>query len=377
MHLKNLSILNFKNYQQVELELSPKINCFSGLNGVGKTNLLDAIHFLSLTKSYFSIADGQTIRHDEKFFALQGEYLREERTERINCGLKRGQKKVFKRNGKDYTRFSDHIGFLPIVMISPSDYSLIADGSEERRRFMDSVISQFDHHYLDTLIRYNRALSQRNKLLKGERVDQEVLLVWNEQLFDLNRQIHEKRKHFIEKLIPIFQFFYSFVAKDKEQVGIRYKSQLNNADITELFHANQEKDRILQYTTTGIHRDDLVLELGDHPMRKIGSQGQQKTFLVALKFAQFDFMKQESGLPPILLLDDIFDKLDKERVEQIIKLVSDDRFGQIFISDTNVDRMHTILKNIASPFHIYEVSNNDVALVDSLSAESTSNANDQ
>lgn len=363
MYLKELSVLNFKNYEQVDFSFSPKINCFTGLNGVGKTNLLDAVYFLSLTKSYFSITDGQTIRHNKKFFVLQGEYLRNECSERINCGIKRGQKKVFKRNGKDYSKLADHIGLLPIVMVSPSDYTLIAGGSEERRRFMDSVISQFDHQYLDTLLKYNRALTQRNKLLKSDRVDLDVLELWNEQLFAFNELIHAQRLNFIGKLTPIFQQFYEYIAQGKETVGIRYKSQLNESSIQDLFQQNQEKDRVLQYTNSGIHRDDLVLELGSHAMRKIGSQGQQKTFLAALKFAQFDFMKQESQTTPILLLDDIFDKLDKSRVQQIVKLVSEDRFGQIFISDTNSTRMHEILNKINSAYHIYELNDGKANLL--------------
>ena len=356
--LKELSVFNFKNYDQLELRFSPKMNCFTGLNGVGKTNLLDAIHFLALTKSYFGVSDLQAIRHDEKFFVLQGLFERLAQPERIVCSTRRGQKKVVKRNGKDYPKMADHIGLVPIVMVSPSDYSLIADGSEERRKFLDSVISQYDHEYLNQLIRYNRALAQRNSILKQERIDPQVLMLWDEQLFGLNEGIFAKRTAFIEQLTPIFQEFYERISGGREEVRLDYKSQLQQGSVRDLFKQQYEKDRVLQYTSLGVHRDDLVLGLGDYAMRRFGSQGQQKSLLVALKFAQFDFVKRQSGVPPILLLDDIFDKLDTGRVAAIVQLVSEEHFGQIFITDTNHERMLSILERINSAYHVYQVRDN-------------------
>jgi DNA replication and repair protein RecF len=364
VYLSKLTVFNFKNYGQVELDLSAKINCFTGLNGTGKTNLLDAVYYLSLTKSYFNAPDSQAIRHDEKFFSLFGVYSLDGVVEEVSCGLKRGQKKVHKRNGKEYVKLSDHIGLLPIVMISPSDYELIVGGSEERRKFMDSVISQSDRAYLAALMRYNRALMQRNSLLKQDKPNEDVLQIWDSQLWELNELVFEKRKLFVADLIPIFQDYYSRISMGREQIGIRYKSQLFEGDVRGLYRGALQKDLALQYSSVGIHRDDLILELDGYPLRKIGSQGQQKTMLAALKFAQFDFMKLQRGVPPILLLDDIFDKLDGERVAQIVRLVSDDHFGQIFISDTNTERMLLMLADTGRAFRVFGIEDNVPVLLD-------------
>ncbi len=362
MYLQELSLINFKNYNQVELEFSPKINCFIGQNGVGKTNLLDAIYYLSMCKSYLNPVDSQNIQYNQDFFVIQGNYLRQEKGEHIYCGLKRNRKKQFKRNKKEYPKLSDHIGLLPIVMISPTDNSLILEGSEERRKFMDSVISQYDKEYLDTLIRYNRALAQRNKLLKdfyqNRTFDKESIDIWDEQLVTLGEKIHSIRVKFVEELIPIFQNYYTRISGNKEQVQLIYESQLYEDEYRKLLKDALEKDRMVQYTTVGIHKDDLVLTLEKYPIKKAGSQGQQKTYLVSLKLAQFDFIKQISGFKPILLLDDIFDKFDKQRVRQIIELVAENHFGQIFITDTSRDRLEEILDEIKIQHHLFVIELN-------------------
>jgi DNA replication and repair protein RecF len=349
--LSKLTLFNFKNYSDATLAFCPKINCFTGDNGTGKTNILDAIYYLSLCKSCFSTIDTQNIKHNETFFTIQGEYHKNEKTENIYCGVKTGSKKIFKRNGKEYDRLSDHIGFLPLVLISPSDSSLILEGSEERRKFIDSVLSQFDHQYLDDLLRYNRTLLQRNLLLKDfdqkRWFDPDMLEMWDEQLIDTGIRIFEKRKIFIEGLIPVFQNFYEFISEGKEKVNVSYQSQLLENNFASLLDASLEKDRRILYTSCGIHKDDILLKLGDHPIKRIGSQGQQKTFLVSLKLAQFEYIRNQSKEFPILLLDDIFDKFDAHRVNKIIELVSRNDFGQIFITDTNSQRMQEILQSIA------------------------------
>lgn len=364
MYLKKLNLLNFKNYEQVEMEFSPRINCFAGLNGVGKTNLLDAIYYLSLCKSYFNPIDSQNIRHNGDFFVIEGEYLRNEESEHIFCGLKRNQKKQFKRNRKEYQRLSEHIGLLPLVMISPADSSLITEGSEERRHFINAVIAQYDHAYLEHLIRYNAALAQRNKLLKetggNGMPDLETLELWNMQMIPPGEKIHTTRKDFIDELVPVFQHYYEYISGGMENVGIAYQSHLSGGSFSDQLNAAVEKDRILQFTTTGVHKDDLLLKLGDLPIKRSGSQGQQKTFLVALKFAKFDFIRKHNGQKPILLLDDIFDKFDEQRVNQIIKLVASDNFGQIFITDTHPDRMARLLSDLHIDSRLFRIENNAI-----------------
>ena len=367
MYLQELSLINFKNYSQSELDFSPKINCFIGQNGVGKTNLLDAIYYLSMCKSYLNPIDSQNIRYDEDFFVLQGDYLLKEKHENIYCGLKKNKKKQFKRNKKEYQKLSDHIGLLPVVMISPLDNSLILEGSDERRKFMDSVISQYDKVYLDNLIRYNRALVQRNKLLKdfyqNRSFDKDTIEIWDDQLIALGEKIYHVRVNFVEELIPIFQEYYTRISGNKEHVKLVYDSQLHEGNFKELMAEAIEKDRVVQHTTIGIHKDDLLLTLGNYPIKKAASQGQQKTYLVSLKLAQFDFIKHISGFKPILLLDDIFDKFDRSRVRQIIELVAENHFGQIFITDTSQDRLEEILKEINITHRIFVIESADKILV--------------
>ena len=341
------------------MSFSPKINCFIGQNGVGKTNLLDAIYYLSMCKSYLNPIDSQNIKYNEEFFVIQGDYNLNDKYENIYCGLKKNKKKQFKRNKKEYQKFSDHIGLLPVVMISPLDNSLILEGSDERRKFMDSVISQYDKVYLDNLIRYNRALIQRNKLLKNfyqnRNFDEDSIEIWDEQLIVLGEKIHSVRVKFVEKLIPIFQDYYTRISGNKEQVQLIYDSKLNEGEFRDILKNAIDKDRMVQHTTVGVHKDDLILTLEKYPIKKAGSQGQQKTYLVSLKLAQFDFIKQISGLKPILLLDDVFDKFDKLRVRQIIELVAENHFGQIYITDTSQDRVENILKDINIPYNLFAI----------------------
>ncbi len=364
MHLSRLSLVNFKNYDQLELTFSQKINCFVGDNGTGKTNLLDAIYYLSMTKSYFNSVDTQNIRHGEEHFLIQGEYFREELPEKIHCGVQKGKHKQFRRNKKDYTRFSEHIGLLPVVMISPADSALITEGSDERRKFINAVIAQFNNEYLESLMRYNRALGQRNVLLKNFHksgdFQPELLEIWDDQLIRNGAIIHEKRLGFVRDMVPVFQNYYNTVSEGREQIGLEYYSQLNEKDLGTLLKDSMQKDRILQYTTAGIHKDNLVLSLSGHPIKRIGSQGQQKTFLVALKLAKFDFIKKINGFHPILLLDDVFDKFDASRVRQIMRLVAEHEFGQIFITDTNRERIKDVLNDLTIDYKLYQVEKEGV-----------------
>ena len=363
MILKRISILNYKNLEQVELSFSPKLNCFFGQNGMGKTNLLDAVYFLSFCKSAGNPIDSQNICHDADFFVIQGFYEAADGTpEEIYCGMKRRQKKQFKRNKKEYTRLSDHIGFLPLVMVSPADSELIAGGSDERRRFMDVVISQYDKEYLDALIRYNKALVQRNTLLKSEQpVEEELFLVWEEMMAQAGEVVFRKRQAFIREFIPIFQSFYSFISQDREKVGLSYDSHARDASLLEVLKESRARDQIMGYSLRGVHKDELNMLLGGFPIKREGSQGQNKTYLVALKLAQFDFLKRTGTTVPLLLLDDIFDKLDASRVEQIIKLVAGDSFGQIFITDTNREHLDRILHKVGSDYKMFRVEQGTVA----------------
>lgn len=363
MILKRISILNYKNLEQVELDFSAKMNCFIGQNGMGKTNLLDAVYYLSFCKSATNPIDSQNMMHHQDFFVIQGFYETESGDiEEIYCGMKRRQKKQFKRNKKEYTRLSDHIGFIPLVMVSPSDAELISGGSEGRRRFMDVVISQYDKEYLDALIRYNKALQQRNTLLKNEEpFDVELMEVWEEMMAASGEVVYQKRCSFIEEFIPIFQSFYSQISQHKETVDLVYESHAQQGNLVQLLKDSRQRDQIMGYSLKGIHKDDLLMQLGDYPIKKEGSQGQNKTYLIALKLAQFDFLRRTgSHTTPLLLLDDIFDKLDASRVEQIVKLVAGDKFGQIFITDTNRDHLDQIMQKIEGEYKVFSVEDGDI-----------------
>lgn len=364
MWLKRISILGYKNLEEVELSFSHKLNCIIGKNGMGKTNLMDAVYYLSFCKSATNPIDSQNIQHGREFFVIQGFYETDGgEPEEVYCGLKRRQKKQFKRNKKEYSRLSDHIGLIPLVMVSPADSILIGGGSEERRRFMDVVISQFDREYLDALIRYNKALQQRNTLLKADtEPDDELMLVWEEMMASAGAVVYRKRKDFIDEFVTVFQSYYSYISQDSEQVGLFYKSDLEQTDFLALLKDNRQKDRVMGYSLKGVHKDDLIMQLGDFPIKREGSQGQNKTYLIALKLAQFEFLKRTgSQTIPIVLLDDIFDKLDAFRVEQIVKLVSGDNFGQIFITDTNRDHLDKILYKLNGDYTVFEVEDGTVS----------------
>jgi len=360
MYLKHLSLLNYRNFEELELEFSEKINCFIGNNGVGKTNILDAIYYLSFSKSWLNPIDSQNIKYEADFFMIKGRYDLNGLDENISCGLKKGRKKSFKRNSKEYLKLSDHIGLLPLVSVSPYDSSLILEGSEERRKFMDIIISQFDKEYLVKLMNYNKILAQRNQLLKQfaqhNAFDADSLSVWDEQLIKFGTVIYEKRITYINDIVPIFQKYYNYIADEQELVNLEYKSQLNESAFKLLLENNLQKDRILQYTSVGIHKDDLAFILKENPVKKNASQGQQKTYIIALKLAQFDYIKKTGNLKPILLFDDIFDKLDANRVTQIIHLVANNEFGQIFITDTNKDRLDKILREIHIPYKLFSIN---------------------
>ncbi|MCF6297964.1 MAG: DNA replication and repair protein RecF [Flavobacteriaceae bacterium] len=359
MTLENLSLLNYKNFDTISFQFDPKVNCLVGNNGVGKTNVLDAIYHLSFSKSYFNPVTSQNIKHGEDFFAIEGNYLKENREEKIIVSVKRSHKKIIKRNGKSYPRFSDHIGFLPLVIISPADRDLIIEGSETRRKFMDGVISQGDAIYLQTLINYNKVLVQRNSLLKyfavNHTYNKETLEVYNLQLHDLGSIIHEKRKDFLNDFLPIFLKRYASISSSNETINLVYKSQLQENELLFLLQENIQKDKLTQYTNFGIHKDDLIFEIEGFPIKKFGSQGQQKSYLIALKLAQFDFIKAQNKVNPILLMDDIFDKLDESRVEQIIALVKNEDFGQLFISDTHPERTENIIKKIHQTYKMFRL----------------------
>lgn len=359
MVLNTLSLVNYKNFESQSFTFDNKINCFVGANGVGKTNVLDAIYHLAFGKSYFNPIATQNIKHDEEFFVIDGVFEKEDRNEKIVVSLKKGLKKLIKRNGKAYEKFSDHIGFIPLVIISPTDRDLIIEGSETRRKFVDSVISQSDKLYLNNLINYNKVLMQRNALLKyfalNNTFNAQTLQVYNEQLHIYGTELFKTRNAFLETFIPIFKSRYNAISNHKEDVNLSYKSDLFDGELNELLKENLNKDKALHYTSVGIHKDDLNFEIESFPIKKFGSQGQQKSFLVALKLAQFDFIKEKSGVSPILLLDDIFDKLDENRVAQIIKLVDNENFGQLFISDTHAERTEEVVKQIHQSYKIFKL----------------------
>lgn len=364
MYLSRLHVFNFKNYTEAELEFSSGANCFSGNNGSGKTNLLDAIHYLGLCKSYFNPVDSQNIKHEESFFVVQGNFVHKGNENQVYCGLKRNQKKKFSFNKTEYSRLSDHIGLIPVVMISPTDHELITGGSEERRKLADSIISQYNKLYLDDLIAYNKALSQRNSLLKQfERnggFDYSSLEIWDEQLITYGNRIHAERVSFISEFLPLFRNIFNYIADGSEKVEMEYSSQLNQDSFDDLLRQYRERDRIVQFTTAGIHKDDLEMKIHDHPIKKFGSQGQQKSFLIALKLAQFQFFSMKKGVKPILLLDDIFEKLDESRVTKLMELVSKENFSQIFITDTHSRRVTDIFENINIPVKMFEVESGEV-----------------
>ena len=369
MILKEIEILNYKNIREGRLNFSPKLNCLVGLNGQGKTNVLDAIYLLSFTKSAFNVIDSQNITHGEDMSVVQGlyqapEHLRLENEDlTITCGMKRGQKKQFRRGKKDYKRLIDHIGLIPLVMVSPEDGMLIAEGSDERRRFMDQVIAQQDKKYLEDLQQYNALVKQRNALLKqyeSAEINESIETLFEvieAQMVPLAEYIHAQRKAFVTAFVPTFQAIYNEISGGNESVGLQYVSQLNDRELGEALKRTRARDLILGWTSQGVHKDEIEMTLGEYPLKRVGSQGQQKTYLLAMKLATAAREGQEED-KPILLLDDIFDKLDSERVERIVRLVLSERFGQIFITDT--DRQH-LTGLVGEDGKIFHVNNGEIA----------------
>lgn len=364
MHLQRLHLVNFKNYEEAQIELSDGINCFVGRNGAGKTNVLDAVHYLSICKSYMNVVDRQNIRFDQPFFVIQGDWVKEDVTVNIHCAVKQGAKKVFRRNKKEYEKLADHIGQFPAVMISPYDRDLISEGSELRRRWMDGIISQFDRGYLEDIQRYSKVLAQRNALLKNmaehRLFDRESIEVWNVQMSQLGHKIFEKRQRFLEEFIPVFQRHYDSIGSPNEEVHLLYKSQLTEHTMDELLTRFEKKDAQTRFSNAGVHKDDLVFEIKGHPVKKFGSQGQQKSFIIALRLAQYEWLKHHLGVTPVLLLDDIFDKLDHVRVERLMKLVADNFFGQVLVTDTDAQRVQDVFASNELESKLFSVAEGEI-----------------
>lgn len=356
MHLARIELTNFKNYETVALDFSPRFNCFVGNNGVGKTNILDAVHYLSLTKSFFNTSDTLSIRYGEDYFILKGQFEKDGEEDELFCAFQKSKPKVFRHNGKEYQKMSEHVGRYPVVMVSPADSTLITEGSEERRRFLNMIISQYDPEYLDAHMRYNKALLQRNRVLRDGNPEAESMLdMYDDQMIPAAERIHQARLALTENILPIFSSYYSRISREAETVSIRYRSHLNEPGFEERLRDARQRDFSLQYTSLGIHRDDLVFEINGHPARTTASQGQQKSFLVALKLAKFGYISRMNGFAPALLLDDIFDKFDQTRVEEIMNLVGSGEFGQVFITDTQQERIHHILDNTGIDFRLYRI----------------------
>lgn len=364
MIIESLQIVDYKNIRDAQLNFSPKINCFVGLNGMGKTNVLDAIYFLSFCKSSSAATDSAAIRHDADFFVIEGHYLNE-RNEPIDiyCGLKRGQKKTFKRDKKAYHRLSEHIGLIPLIEVSPDDSSLIDGASDNRRRLMDMAISQIDSTYLSALSQYNKTLQQRNSLMRQEEEPDPTLLdVIDSQMATLGELIYSKRKLFVEQLQPAFQSIYNSIVEGKEQVVLNYTSHCSRGQLFDILKESRQKDHIVGYSLHGVHRDELDMLINGYPLRREGSQGQHKSYVIALKLAQFELLcRTASATKPLLLLDDIFDKLDSIRVRQIVDIVGSERFGQIFITDTNRDHIDNILRRGHHDYKIFSVVNGEIS----------------
>ena len=359
MQLKKVHLINYKYFDDITIDFDSSVNCVVGKNGIGKTTILDSIYHLAFGKSYFNPISKQNIRHGENFFMIDGSFSNGEKQDNITVSFKRNEKKLIKRNNKAYDRLSDHIGKIGLVIISPIDQDLIKEGSDVRRKFMDGVISQNDQNYLNTLINYQKVLSQRNALLKyfaaNNTFQSDTLAVYDQQMVNLGDEIFDKRNEFIKEYSPLLADRYKTISGNNEQVTVEYQSQLEKGDFSYLLKDRQQKDLQYQYSSVGIHKDDLILKLNGYPIKKFGSQGQQKSYLIALKFAQYDFMLNQKEEKPILLLDDIFDKLDQERVEQLISMIAADKMGQLFISDTDSERTKTVVKNNVDQFKLIEL----------------------
>ncbi len=360
MVLRDISLIGFKNISDGRLALSDGINCFVGDNGAGKTNLLDAVHCLSMAKSMLTMTDSQSVRHGDEFFVLDGRFVADDgRQEQVCCSYSRRSGKTLKRNGKEYERLSDHVGAFPIVVVSPADSALISDSADERRRYLNSFISQIDKAYLTALIRYNAALAERNKLLKTQ-PEQAMIEIYDRLLCQSGEPIHTRRREIIDQMKPLVENYYALLCEDRETIGIEYRSELSERPLSELLEASLQRDLVNRFTTCGIHRDDMVLSIGGYPLRKYGSQGQQKSFLIALKLAQYTILSDRKCERPILLLDDLFDKLDMHRVAQLLSIVAGEKFGQIFITDCNKVRLQSTLDRAASAYRLYNVGNGEI-----------------
>ena len=369
MRLRKLSLLNFKNIARQELSFCRGVNCLVGDNGAGKTNVVDAVYYLSMCKSSLPMTDTQSILHGAEGFLLEGRYLSDgAKSEQVVCSFTRKGGKVLKRNGKEYERLADHVGLVPAVIVSPADSALISDAADERRRYLNACLSQLDRSYLHTVMRYNAVLAERNRLLKMQ-PDETVLQIYDRQLTEHGTKIHAARAAFVERLQPVVAEYYRMLSEDREQVELHYKSELNERPFDEILLAARQKDLVNEFTTSGIHRDDLVLRIGGYPLRKYGSQGQQKSFLIALKLAQYALVAEACGERPILLLDDLFDKLDAGRVEQLIRLVADEAFGQIFITDCNPTRLKAILDKAGGEYALFTVAGGEICPANDTAAE--------
>ena len=372
MHLQNILLVNFKNYEESEIRLSSGINCFVGMNGVGKTNILDSVYYLSMCKSYMNSVDKQNIRFNEPFFVIQGDWFKNDSIINIHCAVKAGSKKVFRRNKREYEKLAEHIGQFPSVMISPYDRDLISEGSEVRRKWMDGIISQFNRGYLANLMKYGKVVTQRNALLKSmaehRLFDRESIEIWNDQMEELATKIFNIRKEFLEEFIPVFQKHYNEIGDTDEAVNLEYRSQLHDESMSELLKIYEKKDAITRHSNAGIHRDDLLFQIKGHPVKKFGSQGQQKTYLIALRLAQYEWLKDHLETNPVLLLDDIFDKLDQSRVEKLINLVADHYFGQVLLTDTDLERVKRVFSTKDLKCKLFTVENNEVTEINELVA---------
>lgn len=364
IRLKQLELLNFKNYENAHLGFAEKVICFTGNNGEGKTNILDAIYYLCFCKSFINAHDAANIRNSENFFTIQSEFTVNEHIEHIYCAYKRDESKIFKRNKKEYQKLSEHIGLIPLVITSPSDIFLIHDGSEVRRKFIDGIISQYDVNYLHHLLQYNKALAHRNALLKQlseqRNTSAELLELWDHQLVQHGSKIFEARKKFIAEFIIVFKQQYQLLSKQHEEVDLIYDSKLLTQSYDQLLHDALMKDFAVRHTTVGIHKDDLEFLLEQKPLKKMASQGQQKTYLLALRLAQYHYIKQVKNAYPILLVDDVYDKLDPNRVRFLFELITQEEFGQVFITDTNPERINKIFTDIGAPYQMFEVKNGNI-----------------
>lgn len=362
MILDTLSIINFKNIGEEQLTLSPEVNCFVGDNGAGKTNILDAVHYLALAKSMHTLTDLQSVRHGEEAFLVDGKFRRDDgRVDQVVCGYTRRGGKTLKRNGKEYDKLSDHIGGFPIVVVSPADSALISDSAEERRRYINRFVSQIDRNYLTQLIRYNTTLQERNKLLKTSPAE-DMLLIYDAMLSASADMLYKRRTEIIAQMRPLVEEYYALLSDERETIDMEYRSDLQGAPLSELLLQSRQKDFVNEFTSVGVHRDDIVFSIGGYPLRKFGSQGQQKSFLIALKLAEYRLLAEHTGDRPILLLDDLFDKLDMRRVAQLLRLVGGDMFGQIMITDCNKHRLQRTLSEAGVEYKLFHISQGKATL---------------